>query len=276
MSTTVEKVLSRRSRLAIVDEAIEQRAAKLAEARVEIEALAGREEQAAAESPRAEPLKSAFALRTPAHELGRKREALKTTIGNLEREVALLKSERVAADAEQAGRELAERTGEARSLAAKEREARIAAAKAYAALVERWNALAAVLETRSELRSTVAGEQLVERVGVFDREGVEKYERVAGFLVEPVPIDLHGFLEEAIEASTGERPGEEQEGLAELNRHRASLNLAAEVRTVDPSAHELAEVYPDLRGEIRMAEISGAPIRRSAPVDEAPWPEPAA
>lgn len=90
-----------------------------------------------------------------------------------------------------------------------------------------------------------------------------------------MPVDLRGVLEEAIQASTGDRPGEEQAGLRELNAHRATLGLAAEVRTVTSSARELAEAYPDLRHEIRTAEVSGATIRRASE-PELPWPGEAA
>jgi len=274
MGATVAKALSRRSRLALVDEAISQREARLAEARREITELAGREDEAAAESLRADPLKSAFALRSPAQEARRKRVEFEKTAANLERELALLKSDRVAADAEQAGLELAERTDEARTLAAQERETRAACAKTFAQLVERWGALADVLERRSLLRSTVAGERLPSRVGVFDREAIAKWEEVAGYLVEPVPVDLRGLIEEFFESVLGPRAEDDAEALRELNRHRASLSLAAEVRTIDPSAAELAATYPDLRGEgLPTATVSGVEVRRTRSEEPAPWPD---
>jgi hypothetical protein len=276
MSATVARAMGRQSRLQRIDEGIDQREAKLAEARREIVELAGREHEAAAEALRRDPSKSAYALRSPAHELKRKRLELEKGIGVLEQELALLRSDRVAADAEQGARELGERTDEARDLVQREREARLAAGKAFAAFVACWNDLAEVLSKRSELVSTVAAEQLVDRIGIFDRETIEAWEAVAGYLVTPVPVDLRGFLDEAIEASTTSRPGEEQAGLQEMNAHRRVLGLAEEVRTVSPSARELADAYPDLRGEINRATVSGAEIRRSEPAEEAPWPERAA
>jgi hypothetical protein len=170
MSATAAKAMGRRSRLARIDEGIDQREAKLAEAWREIVELAGREKEAAAEALRRDPSKSAYALRSPAHELKRKRLELEKGIGVLEQEIALLRSDRVAADSEQAARELGERTEEARDLVQREREARLAAGKAFAAFVACWNDLAEVLSKRSELLATVAGEQLLERIGIFDRK----------------------------------------------------------------------------------------------------------
>ncbi len=130
-----------------------------------------------------------------------------------------------------------------------------------------------MLEERSSLVATVVGrEQPALRVGIFDSEAVATWETVAGYAVEPVPTTFGAFLDEAIEATTGERPGEADEGIAELNRYRATQGLPAEVRPVTPAARELAECYEDLRGEIREAEVSGAQIRRVAS-SEPPWPE---
>jgi chromosome segregation ATPase len=233
MPATVEKVLgAKRSRLARIDEGIEAREAKLAETRREIVELAGREQEAAAEALRRDPSKSAYALRSPAHELKRKRLELEKSVSVLEQELALLNSDRVAADAEQAARELGERTNEGRNLTQKEREARSACAKTFVQLVERWGALAEVLEQRSELRSTVAGERLIERLGIFDREAREAWDAVADYLVEPVAVDLRGLIDEFFESVLGARPEDDAEGLAELNRHRARYALAAEVRTI--------------------------------------------
>jgi hypothetical protein len=276
MAATIEKVVGAgRSRLAKIDEGIAADEAKVEAARRKLVELAAAEDAAVAEVKRKDPLANPYKLREPAQELRAEREKLERSLDGLEKGLAVLKSDRVAAAAEQAARELAERTAEARDLVQRWREARLAAGKAFAALVERWNALAEVLERKSALVLTVAGEQLVDRVGVFNHEVLEKWAQVAGFAVTPVPVDLRGVLEEAIEASTGERPGEEQAGLAEMNRHRATLGLAAETRPVSASARELAEAYPDLRGEIRTAQVNGAEIRRSAE-PELPWPGEAA
>jgi hypothetical protein len=121
----------------------------------------------------------------------------------------------------------------------------------------------------------VGAEQLAEKIGIFDRAVVERWEQVARFLVEPVPTTFAGLLEEAREATTGTRPDDDAEGLAELNRYRATHSLAAEVRHVSPSERELVDCWPDLRGEIATAEVSGASIRR-AQVEEVPWPDRAA
>ncbi|MFL5934983.1 MAG: hypothetical protein ACJ75Q_00550 [Gaiellaceae bacterium] len=276
MSATIEKVVgARRSRLAIVDEALAADEEALERARARFVQLAADEEAAVRESKRKDPGASPYALRAPAQLLRDEREKLERTISGLERGIEALKSERVEAAAEQAARELRERAEEARDLTAREREARIAAAKAFKTFVERWNGLVDVLSRKSELVATVGREQLVAQVGIFDRDAVETWKQVAGFLVEPVPVDLEGFLDEAIEATTGERPGEGDEGIAELNRYRATQGLAPEVRHVTPAARELADTYPDLRGEIRTAAVSGAAIRRSASA-EPPWPSEAA
>jgi hypothetical protein len=82
---------------------------------------------------------------------------------------------------------LAERTNAAKRLAERERDLRREAGEAFAELVTRWNALADLLSERSVLVSGVALEQLVERVGIFDREARERWQEAAAFVVEPVP-----------------------------------------------------------------------------------------
>jgi hypothetical protein len=272
MSATIEKVVgSRRSRLATIDAAIEADEQALDAGRSKLVELVAAEHEAVRESKRKDPTASPYALRAPAQLLREEREKLDRSLGGLERGLEALRSQRVAADGEQAARELKERAGEARDLKQRERELRISAAKAYAQLVARWNELASVLEDRSSLVATVGSEQLVHRVGIFDPEAVAMWESVAGFAVEPVPTTFAAFLDEAIEATTGERPGEGDEGIAELNRWRATQGLAADVRHITSSARELAESYPDLRGEIREAEVSGVPIRKVGN-SEPPWP----
>jgi hypothetical protein len=263
----------RRSRVEILEAAIEERRQKLAGSLREIADLAGREDQAAAESLRADPSKSAFAVRTPASELRRKRAELEKSVSNLEKELTLLGGELGAASAEAAAAVLAERTKAAKRLAERERELRREAGEAFAALVERWNLLADCLGERSALVSSVALEQLIERVGIFDREARERWQEAAAFVVEPVPATLGAFIDEAFTVTMG-ADRDPDEGLDELNKYRARHGLPAQVHHVSPSTRELAEAYPDLRGTVRSAEVSGVEIRRPAGPEH--WPGEAA
>jgi hypothetical protein len=152
--------------------------------------------------------------------------------------------------------------------------------------VTNWNALADLLSERSSLAVQVAGEQLLQRVGIFDREARQRWEAAAPFVVEPVPVDLRGFLDELLDASTGERPNLEAER-AEIDAQNARRRAMA---AKDPGgatdlpplpypvipANPLLELVPDLRGSIASATVSGVEIRRSLPTEEAPWPERAA
>jgi hypothetical protein len=207
VGATIEKVKpgGRRSRLEIIDAALAKDEAALDAARVRFVELAEAEDEAVRESKRADPAASPYALRSPAQQIPDERARLERTMDGLERGILALKSERVAASAEQAARELGERTKEASRLTERERELRRDAAAAFAALVERWNALADLLSQRSALVSRVAGEQLVERLGVFDRAARERWDETAAFVVEPVPVDLKGFLGEALASTTGAR-----------------------------------------------------------------------
>jgi hypothetical protein len=273
MSATLEKAKpARRSRLEIVDEALAKDEAALEAARAKFVELAAAEDAAVAEAKHADPAASPYTLRSPAQLIRDEREKLDRTIAGLERGIVALKSERVAASAEQAARELSERTKEARRLADRERELRREAGEVFAALVERWNLLADCLGERSALVSSVALEQLIERVGIFDREARERWQEAAAFVVEPVPTTLAALLDEAFTATMG-ADRDPDEGLDELNQHRARHGLPAEVRHVSPSTRELAAAYPDLRGEVRTAEVSGVAIRRSAGPG---WPDQAA
>jgi hypothetical protein len=224
MSAVAEKVGLRRSRLEIVTEAIEQRQAKLAEAEREIDALAAREDDAAAESLRAEPLKSAFALKTPAHELGRRRQALQTTIANLEREIALLAPERVQAEREHLARRLASVVDEGRDLLAKEKEARAAAGKALSKLAEAWDRLAPILTERSELHARIVAERLIETVGA-ETEVAGRWSTVGRFVVEPVAVDFRAFVGELLEVAFAERRdvAAERAQIDEQNERRAAF-----------------------------------------------------
>jgi hypothetical protein len=271
--TTAEKPRAgKRSRVEILEAAIEERRQKLAGSLREIADLAGREDQAAAESLRADPSKSAFAVRTPASELRRKRGELEKSVANLEKELTLLGGELGAASAEEAAQELRERAKRARQLAERERTLRREAGEAFGALIEHWNALADCLSERSALAVEVAGEQLIERVGLFDREARERWEEAAAFTVEPVPVDLRSFLDELLEASTGERVDIEAEHRAidELNARRREIAKRDPGGMTDlpPVAkpvirpNPLHELVPDLRGEVRHAEVSGVTVRR--------------
>lgn len=132
----------------------------------------------------------------------------------------------------------------------------------------------------------MGGEQLVERVGIFDREAIAAWEAVSDYVVTPVPMTLAAFVDELLEASTGERTDVEAEHAAidELNARRREHGSRFPGTADDlplifkPAiqANPLHELVPDLRGEVARAEVSGVEVRRSAPAEEAPWPERAA
>lgn len=286
MAATIEKVVgARRSRLAKIDEGIAADEAKVEEARRKLVELAAEEDAAVAAAKRKDPLANPYKLREPAQELRAEREKLERSLDGLEKGLAVLKSDRVAAAGEQAARELGERTAEGRDLVQKEKEARLAAARTFAELVERWGVLADVLTRKSALVAQVGGEQLVERVGIFDREAIAAWEAVSDYVVTPVPTTLAAFVDELLEASTGERTDVEAEHAAidELNARREHGSRFPGTADDLPlifkpaiQANPLHELVPDLRGEVARAEVSGVEVRRSAPAEEAPWPERAA
>src|SRR4051812_5555973 len=114
MATTVEKVTdARRSRLAIVDGAIEQDEHALADARQKFVELAAAEDHAVFEAKKKNPTASPYGLRSPAQLIRDEREKLERTIEGLEKGLIALQSERAPAAAEQAARELAELTDDA-------------------------------------------------------------------------------------------------------------------------------------------------------------------
>jgi hypothetical protein len=283
MSATIEKVVgARRSRLATIDAAIEQDEQALEAARRKFVELAEAEDAAVFESKRKNPTASPYALREPAQLIRDEREKLERTILALEKGLVALQSERVAAAGEQAGRELGERTDEARSLTRREREKRMAAAKAFAALVDHWNDLAEILTARSALLAQVAGERLVEGVGIFDHETIAAWEAVAGYIVEPVPTSFRVFIDELLEAALGERTDVEAEHAAvdEINARRRAMaatnpggvdDLPLMPKPVIP-VEPLHELVPDLRGEVRKADVTGVATRRLA-TPEPPMPE---
>jgi hypothetical protein len=269
---TKTKPGARRSRLEIVDDALAKDEAALETAVARVAELAGAEDAAVREAKHADPAKSAYTLGSPAQTARAEREKVERSIEGLQKQILALKAERDGAAAEAAAAELDERTSAAKKLAERELEARRKAADSFVRLVDDWGELAAVLSERSALAAGVG--DLVQRVSLFRREAREHWEEVAGFLVEPVPVDLRSFLVEALEATTGERPSDDL-GLDELNRHRAGLGLPAEERYVSPSTKALCELYPDLRGTVAVADVSGAPIRRPAG-PEIGWPGEAA
>jgi hypothetical protein len=272
MSPTLEKAKpARRSRLEIVDEALAADETALQAARAKFVELAAAEDAAVQEAKHADPGASPYGLRSPAQLIRDEREKLERSISGLERGITALKSERAAAASEQASRELGEHVKHARRLAGRERELRQAAGEAFSELVTRWNALADVLSERSALAVEVARADLVKRV---DRAAAEAWEEAAAFVVQPVPIDFRAFFNEALAATTGERPDDDDGGsLVSLNKTRAELGLVPEQRHVSAAARELSDCYPDLRGEVRSAEVNGAPIRRSAGPESGGWGE---
>lgn len=54
---------------------------------------------------------------------------------------------------------------------------RLNPAAVFASLVERWNELADLLSERSALVASVGSDQLIERVGIFDREARTHWDR---------------------------------------------------------------------------------------------------
>lgn len=290
---TKAKPSLRRPRLQVVEEALASDEAALDAARKKISELEVAEDEAVRESKRKDPAASPYALRAPAQMIRDEREKLQRSIGGLEAGIAALTAERETAAREQAARYLVDRIEEARDLQAKERDARFAAGKAFAQLAERWNTLAAVLSKRSDLAAQVRHERLLDAVGT-DTEAAARWEQVAGYLVEPVPVDFRGFVDELLEAALRQRRDVEGER-AEIdaqNERRAAFSqnqrLDAEGKPVafregDPGPNpgldllpplaypalppeheqELAAAVPDLRAVVAKAEVSGVAVRRS-------------
>lgn len=286
MSATVEKIAgARRSRLARIDDAIEKDEQTLEAARRKSVELAEAEDAAVFEAKRKDPGASPYKLGSPAQTARSEREKLATTIVGLEKGLVALKSDRAAAAGEQAARDLADCTVEARGLTQQEGEKRTAAGKAFSSFVDSWNDLAEVLNARSDLLGRVAGEGLVDAVGVFDRKTISAWEASAGYIVEPVPVSLRSFIEEMLEATTGDRTDVEAEFAAvdELNARRRAIaatnpggdtDLLLLAYPVIPE-NPLHELTPDLRGKVKKAEVSNVETRRPRS-PEPPWPNEAA
>jgi hypothetical protein len=281
MSATIEKAKGaiRRSRLPLLDDALESRRQKLAAAEAEIADLQSGQQAVIAEALQADLNRSAFQRGGPAAERERKAAELEKSAGHLRAEIVALEDQRVSVASEEAARKLEGHTKTARGLLAEERAARIAAGEAFARLAETWNALAAVLERRDALRSQVAGEKLAD---VADPDTASRWETVAGFVVEPVPTTFVVFVDELLDAAFAERVEVEGEYAAidEINRRRREMAARNPGGGDDlppvpkPIIREepLQALVPDLRGEVREAEIGGVEVRRGRRVEPEPWP----
>jgi hypothetical protein len=286
MSATAEKPKqARRSPVERLQDELAKRRAKIEAAKIEIADLAGKADQAAAESLKADPSNPAFALRTPAYELNRKRSELEKSIGHLEKEVLLLEGQLGAAQAEEAAAELAEFVMQAKRLAERERELRREAGEAFAGLAEVWGRLAEVLSSRSALAARVEQSGLVRRIGIFDREAEQCWQEASTYAITPVPTTLATFVDELLEASLAERTdvAAEYRAVDEINARRRAIAAkdpggASDLPPIakpiiQPNA--LDELVPDLRETVATATVTGAPIRRRER-PETGWPGEAA
>ena len=244
------------TRLEIVEAALAKDRAALEDGRRRFVELAEKEDAAVKESKAAEPGRSAYTVGSPAQTARAEREKLERTLDGLEKQVLALQAERDGAAAEEAARELDEASKEAERFRRQERQARRAFGEAFAALVEQADELLAVLSARDVLVGEVKAASLRERVGIFDRPALERFEHATVPLVDPRPRTFHDLIDEALAASTGPRAADDEDGLIELNRQRREQGLAAEVRIVSPSRQELEAAYPDLRKKIAAAEAT--------------------
>jgi hypothetical protein len=292
----------RRPRLQVVDEALAADEAALEAAHEKISELTVAEQEAVRASKVKDPTASPYKLGSPAQTARAEREKLERSLAGIEAGIVALQSERETAAREQAARQLVDRIEVARDLQAREREARIAAGKVFAKLAERWGQLAATLTERSALVEQVRHERLLEAVGA-DTEAAARWEQVAGYVVEPVPTSFAAFVDELLDAALRDRrdvKAERDEIDAQNLRRRAfsqNVRLDPEGNPVKPREddpgpnpgrdllpplaypapppkheQELAELVPDLRGEVQEAKVSGAPIRRRDS-REGPWGE---
>lgn len=273
--TKAKETVARRSRLEIVDEAISADEAKLATALRQSVELVEAEDAAVREAKRRDPSANPYGLRQPAQVARAEAEKVERTISGLERGLKALRADRVVAAAEQAARELAARTEEAKELVQQERAARLAAAETLSTLAAKWNVLADVLSKKSALVSAVAGEQLIERVGILDRKTTAAWEANAGYIVTPVATTFAAFVDELLEAATADRVDVEAE-YAEID---AQNERRRELAKRDPGGRDdhpmipypviptdpLDELVPDLRDEVAQAEVPGVETRRSRP-----------
>jgi hypothetical protein len=283
MSAVAEKIKAVRStRLERIDAAIAEDEGKLAATEARIAELVAAEDEGVAETKRKDPSANAYQLGSAAQTARSEREKAERSVEGLTKGLFALRAERVLAARQEAARRLAAAIEEGRDLLARERDVRLAAGKAFAELAERWNALADVLEKRSELHSRVRLEQLLETVG-SDTEVAARWETVGHYAVEPVPTSFATFVDELLEAAFDQRTDVEAEFLAvdEINARRRAMaatnpggadDLPPVPRPVIPE-EPLHELVPDLRGEVRKADVSGVDTRRLA-TPEPPWPEP--
>jgi hypothetical protein len=276
MSPALEKV-KRRPRLERIDAALADDEAKLAAAKAKIAELVTAEDEAVVEAKRRDPGANPYALREPAQVARAEREKLERSLDGVLKGIAALKAERVTAEREQAAARLSEYLDDGRDLLAKEREARLAAGKLFGQVADAWNALAPLLQRRSELRAKVAGERLLELVGA-DTEVARRWEQVADFAVEPVPVDFAAFVSELLEAALAERTdvAAEHAAVADINARRRAqaakdpggftdLPLLPKPVIADDPLHEFV---PDLRETLATAQVAGVGVRRSGPLRE--------
>jgi hypothetical protein len=130
-----------------------------------------------------------------------------------------------------------------------------------------WNELAETLTARSKLALGVAF--LLQQV---EPEVRERWEAETGFAVQPVPTTFPAFIDELLEAATGDRPDVEAKRAhveAENARRRTlaktdpgggdDLPLLPPPTIAEKPVHKLV---PDLRGRLVTADVIGAPIRQ--------------
>jgi hypothetical protein len=255
MSATAERKTNPAQRVKILGRELERRQEKLAAAESEIEELKAGQQAAVVEALRADPTRSAFQRGGAPAERQRKQAALEQTVAHLRAEILALQGEASVAAADKAVGELSEATKEARRLSRRELELRGKVGEAFAALAEISNDLMATLAARGVLMAEVGSASLLQQIGIFNRESVTAWEQASAPAVDPEPRSFRELLEEALTAATGPRSSDDDpESLRALNRHRAQLGLAAEVRLIPASRQALEEAYPDLRQVLRTAE----------------------
>src|SRR6266536_3454775 len=247
MSATAERRrTSPAKRVEILERERDRRQEKLAAALAEIETLKASRSAVVAESLRADPTKSAFERGALASEGERREAALETTARHLREEIGALEADLAAVSVELAERQLGEATIQAKRLTEDELES-----------IRKLGSLLAARE-RAALAARVRSDNLEQIVGGSRPDLLQAWQAVAVPPIEPAPRTFAECLQEAVVAATGGRSSDEDpKHLDELNRHRATLGLAAEVRPVALSRATAEACYPDLRQEVR--DVDGAP-----------------
>ncbi len=259
MSATAERRrTSPAKRVEILERERDRRQEKLAAALAEIETLKASRSAVVAESLRADPTKSAFERGALASEGERREAALETTARHLREEIGALEADLAAVSVELAERQLGEATIQAKRLTEDELESIRKLGSLLAAMVPSWNDRVRVARERAALAARVRSDNLEQIVGGSRPDLLQAWQAVAVPPIEPAPRTFAECLQEAVVAATGGRSSDEDpKHLDELNRHRATLGLAAEVRPVAPSRATAEACYPDLRQEVR--DVDGAP-----------------